>query len=51
MSKDLQKLAADSEDEEKSGPNLYIIYSLLAVALLAAMAFAAAIVWPFYVRR
>jgi hypothetical protein len=37
--------------EENSGPNLVLIYSLLALALLAAIVCAAAIVWPFYVRR
>ena len=38
-------------DEEPSGPNLTLIYSLIALALLAAITIAAMIVWPFYVRR
>ncbi len=37
------------EDEQQSrGPNLVLIYSLLGVALIAAMAIAALIVLPFY---
>jgi hypothetical protein len=40
------------EPEDKSkGPNLILLYALLALGLLAAMAFAAMVVWPFYVRR
>ena len=48
---------AAPEDEEKnaepdkSGPNLILLYSLIALGFLAAMAVAAMIVWPFYVRR
>jgi hypothetical protein len=42
--------AVEREEEEK-GPNLFLVYSLLALGLLAAMAVAAMIVWPFYVRR
>jgi hypothetical protein len=38
-------------EEEAGGPNLKLIYSLIALALLAAIAIAAMIVWPFYVRR
>jgi hypothetical protein len=38
-------------DEEPRGPNLILLYALLALALLAAMGFAAMVVWPFYVRR
>lgn len=47
-----QELHSDSglESEDK-GPNLILLYSLLALGLLAAMAFAALIVWPFYARR
>jgi hypothetical protein len=36
---------------EDKGPNLVLLYSLLGLGLLAAMAFAALIVWPFYLRR
>ncbi|HUN84547.1 MAG TPA: hypothetical protein VMU48_09215 [Terracidiphilus sp.] len=39
-------------DENLSrGPNLVLIYIVLAVALLAAIAIAAFIVLPFYLRR
>ncbi|HEX4321797.1 MAG TPA: hypothetical protein VHZ52_12875 [Acidobacteriaceae bacterium] len=38
----------DELDEANRGPNLVLLYSLLALALLAAMAFAAMVVWPFY---
>jgi hypothetical protein len=44
----------DSEDpgsEHPNGPNLTLIYSLIALALVAAMAVAALIVFPFYIRR
>jgi hypothetical protein len=42
----------EDEDEQKSsGPNLVLIYALMAVAFLAAVAFAVAIVLPFYHRR
>jgi hypothetical protein len=41
----------DSAPEENSSPNLILLYALLALALLAAMGIAAAIVWPFYIRR
>ncbi len=36
---------------ENSGPNLVLIYTLLALAIIGAMGFAAMIVWPFYLRR
>jgi hypothetical protein len=39
------------EQEENRGPNLILLYALLALALLGAMAVAAMIVWPFYLRR
>jgi len=38
-------------EEERKGPNLILLYALLALGLLAAMTFAAMVVWPFYVRR
>lgn len=42
----------DAEDEiANKGPNLILLYCLLALALLAAMAFAAMVVWPFYKAR
>ena len=44
------KSSPDREAPAK-GPNLVLIYSLLALALAAAIGFAVAIVWPFYIRR
>ena len=41
----------DSPDDEPSGPNLKVAYSLLAVALVAAIGIALFIVLPFYHRR
>jgi hypothetical protein len=41
----------DSEDEPGKGPNLMLIYSLIALALAVAIGFAALIVLPFYHRR
>ena len=38
-------------DQEPQGPNLVLLYSLIAAALLAAMAIAARIVMPFYLSR
>jgi hypothetical protein len=38
-------------DPPSRGPNLVVLYALLALALIAAISFAAAIVWPFYLRR
>jgi hypothetical protein len=39
------------DDEPSKGPNLVLIYSLLAVAFLAAMGLAVMIVLPFYHRH
>jgi hypothetical protein len=50
----LKNSGKDSESqvsEESSGPNLTLIYALIALALLAAIAVAAFIVFPFYIRR
>ncbi len=33
------------------GLNLFVLYGLLALGMLAAAAIAAMIVWPFYLRR
>jgi hypothetical protein len=38
-------------EQEQKGPNLILLYALLALALLGAIAFAAMIVWPFYLCR
>jgi hypothetical protein len=47
-----QRPDAPREDEDENrGPNLVLIYSLMALALIAAIAFAALIVLPFYNRR
>jgi hypothetical protein len=51
MSKPASKPELLPEEEEGKGPNLILLYALLVLALLAAMAFAAMIVWPFYLRR
>jgi len=40
-----------SENTAPSGPNLKLIYSLIALAIVLAMALAGLIVLPFYVRR
>jgi hypothetical protein len=41
----------DADDNPSNGPNLILIYSLIALALAAAIGFAAMIVLPFYHRR
>jgi hypothetical protein len=41
---------ADPEEPSK-GPNLILMYSLIALAILVAAAIAAIIVLPFYMRR
>ena len=38
-------------EQENSGPNLFLLYGLVALGLLAATAFAAMVIWPFYLRR
>jgi len=38
-------------ETESKGPNLILLYALLALGLVAAMAFAAMVIWPFYLRR
>ncbi len=42
---------ADKSEEPSNGPNLVLIYSLIALALIAAIAIAVLIVLPFYNRR
>lgn len=37
--------------EPAQGPNLVLLYSLIALALVAAIGFAVMIVFPFYIRR
>jgi len=41
----------EEEDEPSKGPNLVLIYSLIALALVSAIAVALLIVFPFYFRR
>jgi hypothetical protein len=41
----------DPGDQPSSGPNLTLIYSLIALALAAAIGLATMIVLPFYRRR
>jgi hypothetical protein len=43
--------ADDREDSSQRGPNLTLIYSLIALAMIAALAIAAMIVLPFYNHR
>ncbi len=42
---------SDKEENPSPGPNLVLAYSLIALALLVAMAAAAFIVWPFFKAR
>jgi hypothetical protein len=45
------KPAGEDEAQESKGPNLTLIFSLLGLALLIAIALAVFIVLPFYQRR
>jgi len=40
-----------SPEETPKSPNLFLLYGLLILGMLVAGAFAAMIVWPFYLRR
>jgi hypothetical protein len=40
-----------NNDEQPQGPNLIVLYLLILLGALLAMACAAAIVWPFYHRH
>ena len=42
---------ANEQDDPSKGPNLVLIYSLIALALVSAIAVALLIVFPFYLRR
>jgi hypothetical protein len=42
---------AENKDRPAGGPNLKLIYSLIALALVVAIGIAALIVLPFYLRR
>jgi hypothetical protein len=41
----------DGESHAYSGPNLKLIYSLIVLAMVVAIAVAAVIILPFYLRR
>ncbi len=41
----------DSQDSPNQGPNLTLLYTLIALALIAAIGLALVIVLPFYHRR
>ncbi len=43
--------AGNAPEEPAQGPNLVLLYSLIALALAAAIGLAALIVRPFYLRR
>jgi len=51
MSDEEQRKAGSSGDEPATGPNLTLLYSLIGLALAAAIGLAALIVRPFYLRR
>ena len=51
MSSPVERPDQVEDEDESDGPNLFLLYGLLALALLGAMAVAAMIVWPFYLRR
>jgi hypothetical protein len=49
---DLERARKGEPEEERArGPNLVLLYSVIALALVVAMALAALIVLPFYRRR
>jgi len=50
MSNGIEKSNEAAEPEPK-GPNIILLYALLALALLGAITFAAMIVFPFYKHR
>ncbi len=45
------KKADAAEEEPSQGPNLILLYSIVAIAIAAAIGFALLIVLPFYHRR
>lgn len=47
----IRKTESAENEERSKGPNLVLMYSLIALAILVATAIAAMIVWPFYLRR
>jgi hypothetical protein len=52
MNDETRRGAEEGEPEDRGGgPNLALIYGLIALAMLAAIAVAALVVLPFYHRR
>jgi hypothetical protein len=51
MSNPESSVKTSRDQNETRGPNLKLFYGLIALALVAAIAIAALIVFPFYVRR
>jgi hypothetical protein len=51
MSEPLEPRRPEPEDPPFQGPSLTLLYSLIALALAAAIGFALMIVMPFYHRR
>jgi hypothetical protein len=43
--------ANDADEDSSNGPNLKLIYSLIALAIVLALGLASLIVLPFYQRR
>jgi hypothetical protein len=48
---EIKPATPESDEAPNRGPNLILIYSLIALAMLAAIAIAAFIVLPFYNHR
>jgi hypothetical protein len=46
-----ESVAVPNQGQQNQGPNLAVIYALVALALAAAIGFALLIVFPFYHRR
>jgi len=42
------QIPTPERETTSKGPNLFVLYAVLALAILAAMGVAAMIVWPFY---
>jgi hypothetical protein len=51
MNKLARRISDEQEDGPSPGPNLVLLYSLIALALAAAIGFALLVVMPFYHRR
>jgi hypothetical protein len=48
---DAPRQPKEDNEPESQGPNLMLMYSLIALALLLAIGFAMMIVFPFWIRR